>query len=63
MFTYNFFSVVIGLNDRDARAQFILKSQNVEFRYIENESVTPSQNMLDNQDKVIAVHLIKYFII
>ena len=63
MFTYNFFSVVIGLNDRDARAQFILKSQNVEFRYVENESVTPSQNMLDNQDKVIAVHLIKYFII
>ena len=55
--------MAIGLAEGDKRAQFILKSENVEFRYIEDKSVTPSPHMLDIQDKVNAVHLIKYFII
>ena len=55
--------MAIGLAEGDKRAQFILKSENVEFRYIEDKSVTPSPHMLGIEDKVKAVHLIKYFII
>ena len=40
-----FFSVGIGLAAGDERAQFILKSENVEFRYIEDKSVNPSLHM------------------
>ena len=50
-----FFSVGIGLAAGDERAQFILKSENVQFRYIEDKSMTPSTHMLGIEDKVKGV--------
>ena len=52
-----YFSVSIAMSEQDRTVQFILKSENVEFKYLQDKAVTPPPR-IDFQDKVNANNII-----